>query len=89
MDIKYKKEKALQSHYSNINYYSPLVSKKYFKTLCKSLGIVLNNVDSVLDLGCGDGRLCQFIPSTTTYTGIDYSINRIKAAKKAYPLKNL
>jgi 2-polyprenyl-3-methyl-5-hydroxy-6-metoxy-1,4-benzoquinol methylase len=85
MDIKYKKEKDLQSHYDNTQYYSPLIGKPYFQNLCNSLKISMQDINSILDLGCGDGRLCQHIPKLSTYTGVDYSVKRIELAKKTYP----
>ena len=85
MDIKYKKEKDLQSHYNNTQYYSPLISKNYFQSLCDSLNVFTQDINSILDLGCGDGRLCRHIPKTSTYTGVDYSLNRVEVAKKLHP----
>jgi len=41
---------------------------------------------SVLDLGCGNGRLYQLFENTMTeYTGVDISPMLISEAKKAYP----
>ncbi len=40
--------------------------------------------DKVLDLGCGNGRFCQFLKGTD-YTGADISSGLIKEAKKRHP----
>ena len=42
---------------------------------------------SVLDIGCGNGRLSNFF-KYKTYTGIDISKNLIELAKKEYESKN-
>lgn len=39
---------------------------------------------SVLDAGCGYGRLCEFFDN---YTGVDFSPDFIKKAKELYPHK--
>ncbi len=40
--------------------------------------------EDVLDLGCGNGRFCEYLKETN-YRGIDFSENMIKEAKKRYP----
>lgn len=50
--------------------------KKYLKQVKKN--------DSVLDVGCGEGRLLQGI-KTSSYTGIDFSPTLLEIAKKRYP----
>jgi 2-polyprenyl-3-methyl-5-hydroxy-6-metoxy-1,4-benzoquinol methylase len=44
--------------------------------------------DSVLDVGCGEGRLLQGIGPKANYTGIDFSEELIKLAKKRHKGKN-
>jgi trans-aconitate methyltransferase len=39
----------------------------------------------VLDLGCGDGRLIDYLPSDIKYTGIDISDKLLDIAKHKYP----
>ena len=45
----------------------------------------INKDDSVLDLGCGNGRLIEMLQSSNKYLGIDNSKGLIKIAKKRYP----
>lgn len=39
----------------------------------------------ILDLGCGNGRLVNFLDKNHQYTGVDISSNLIKQAKKLHP----
>lgn len=39
----------------------------------------------VLDIGCGDGRVLEHLPSSVSYTGVDLNHVRIERAKKKYP----
>jgi len=43
---------------------------------------------SVLDIGCGNGRLLLGLPENTKYTGMDISRELLTEAKKAYPKIN-
>ena len=43
---------------------------------------------SVLDVGCGNGRLIMGLPKTIKYTGIDISSKLLEEAKKAHPDNN-
>jgi len=45
----------------------------------------INKDDSVLDLGCGNGRLIEMLQSSNKYLGIDNSDKLIEVAKKRYP----
>ena len=54
--------------------------KKYLKEIRKN--------DSILDVGCGEGRLIQGI-KTSSYTGIDFSPTLLEIAKKRYPKRKL
>lgn len=50
----------------------------------------LNNIPknaSVLDVGCGNGRLLLGLPKSIKYTGLDQSENLIDEAKKNHPNK--
>lgn len=42
---------------------------------------------SILDLGCGNGRLLSILPDQINYLGLDFSVSLIKEAKK-YALKH-
>ncbi|OGD83142.1 hypothetical protein A2572_03785 [Candidatus Collierbacteria bacterium RIFOXYD1_FULL_40_9] len=43
---------------------------------------------SVLDLGCGNGRILNGLPNDINYLGIDQSENLLEKAKLAHPNKN-
>lgn len=45
----------------------------------------LDDGDSVLDLGCGNGRLLTGIKAHVKYTGLDFSQTLIKQARKLHP----
>lgn len=73
------KEQQLIKHYdSNPKYYSPV--NEYLANL-----LTLRPGERLLDLGCGDGRLCQFIPDSVAYVGVDISQVRINIASQRYP----
>ncbi|HCW31121.1 TPA: hypothetical protein DGD59_00140, partial [Candidatus Collierbacteria bacterium] len=40
---------------------------------------------SVLDVGCGNGRLLLGLPEKTKYTGLDISKELLKEAERAHP----
>jgi SAM-dependent methyltransferase len=42
-------------------------------------------IQSVLDIGCGRGWLCDYLPPNTRYLGIDQNITAIDIAKKLHP----
>lgn len=42
----------------------------------------------ILDVGCGNGRLSQYLPSTAEYLGVDSSEALIAIAKKNFPDKS-
>lgn len=82
----YQKEKKLIKHYdSHLEYYSPIQDSSYFKYMCDSLEVDNTKINSVLDLGCGDGRLCESLDSGQDYFGVDYSEKRIAKAANKYP----
>jgi cyclopropane fatty-acyl-phospholipid synthase-like methyltransferase len=39
----------------------------------------------ILDLGCGEGALSQFVPQSDAYTGVDISAEAIEKANQLYP----
>lgn len=74
------KTSPMRTHYDSPN---PLektlwgMKKKQIKTLLSVLPI-----RSIIDVGCGDGRLIDAIPSHVNYTGIDISPTQIEEARK-------
>lgn len=70
------KEQALNSHYDNLAYYSPLDTTP-FNELCRMVDIT--PTDPILDVGCGDGRLAKRNPEYDV-TGVDYNQTRATAA---------
>ena len=48
----------------------------------------IKNNESVLDLGCGNGRYLEYMASGVKYTGIDFSEKLIELARKKYPEGN-
>ena len=89
MNIKYKKEGDLIPHYDKHGYYySPIggsVGESFAQKFFDDLSVDVGNVKSVLDLGCGNGRLSRLLKPSVHYVGVDYSSVRIDNAKNAYP----
>lgn len=84
MKIKHNEEKKLLSHYNkHPDYYSPLDHNNLDHIISKLTGSSPEQIESVLDMGCGDGRLSQYF-QTAEYVGVDYSEVRIKKAKKTF-----
>ena len=75
------RERDLVPYYNKtLEYYSPIgiEALALFK-------IEWANVSSVLDLGCGDGRLLGYVASHVEYLGLDGSPGRIAVAKEDWP----
>jgi 2-polyprenyl-3-methyl-5-hydroxy-6-metoxy-1,4-benzoquinol methylase len=89
MKTKYQKEENLIPHYDKHgHYYSPIgggMGASFLENFFNDLDVNADKIDSILDLGCGDGRLSNLIDASKNYVGIDYSSVRIKRAKKTYP----
>lgn len=61
-------------------------TREYLWDDLKLLSKYVINGDSVLDVGCGNGRLLQLFNDThITYTGLDQSEGLISVAKKKFP----
>jgi 2-polyprenyl-3-methyl-5-hydroxy-6-metoxy-1,4-benzoquinol methylase len=70
----------LKAYYDrNVSYYSPLRDTGAFTDMLSLVGV--SPPDSVLDVGCGDGRLLDHI-NPTWYVGVDYSYRRIELATR-------
>jgi SAM-dependent methyltransferase len=80
----HQREADLVAHYdSKPLYYSPLATKGFLQHLFQVLGVDVGAelVDgSVLDIGCGDGRLLRHL-GPPIYVGVDYSKVRIGRAR--------
>ncbi len=61
-------------------------TREYMWDDLKLLSVYVKNGDTVLDVGCGNGRLTQLFAGThVQYTGIDQSEELIKVAQAKYP----
>ena len=76
----YEKEEKLLKHYNKRLNYSSTAGGGALGTLKMSL-----TTGSLLDLGCGDGRLAKVIPKEMKYLGVDFSSGRIEKARKNHP----
>ena len=84
MKSKYKQENDLVEHYeAHPKYYSPVKNRNYFFNCLKKFDVNIELVSHVLDIGCGDGRICKYIPARIKYTGVDYSPTRINIANES------
>jgi SAM-dependent methyltransferase len=76
---------------ANSTYWSQTRSKKYRTTGTSNWPIVqsyldqLKSGDSLLDVGCGNGRLISGLKQTIRYTGIDFSEKLLQEAQTLYP----
>ena len=88
MKTKYPREQDLIPHYDKHGYYySPIggkVGALFLEKFLNDLNIDIDSLDSVLDLGCGDGRLSSLLSVSKNYVGVDYSNVRIKKAKDSF-----
>lgn len=86
MKTKYHDEEELISHYNkNPNYLSPIRKNNFKKLISKFVPNIKN--PSILDLGCGSGKLIPFLDnkfSDYSYAGVDYSLERINLAKSSF-----
>ena len=76
-------EAELVEHYdSNLNYAS--IGFENLMRLIGAFKLNLRRINTVLDLGCGDGRYTEFLSDILRVTayGVDYSPARIKKAEE-------
>ena len=78
------REKALIPHYDNHPvYYSPVANPNFVTAMLEfAVPRFRLTTRSVLDVGCGNGRLAGNLPEFIHVTGIDYSTVRIELARK-------
>ena len=85
----YEKERKLLAHYeANLKYYSTSI-----QPMLKEIGKTIpSSVNSVLDVGCGDGRACIALAKElgpgVKFVGVDYSPGRLKLAKERIAKEN-
>lgn len=73
------RERSLVPYYDKtLKYYSPICDDSLARFRIKWPG-------TVLDLGCGDGRLAEFVPAGVDIIGIDASAGRIAQAQARWP----
>ena len=80
-----RREAELIAHYDNtLEYYSPLDEDSVWVHALEAFGLPAPT--SVLDLGCGDGRLLWDLDleDLDVYIGVDYSRVRIAVAKAVW-----
>ena len=82
---KYIREAELIQHYdNNLKYYSPVSVEGYFTQMFKEFNIKIDQTSKILDLGCGDGRIFNYVKQVSNYVGVDYSSKRIDMARNKY-----
>ncbi|MEO8403083.1 MAG: class I SAM-dependent methyltransferase [Chitinophagaceae bacterium] len=59
---------------------------KLYKYVLKQLPSLENK--SIMDVGCGNGRLLDFLPESVKYAGYDFNENYIKNAREKYANRN-
>ncbi len=77
--------KIVKNNYEDIAEHFSETRKKYIWPELKNLAKMVKEGSSVLDLGCGNGRLIDAFEQKINYFGIDQSEALIKLAKKRYP----
>lgn len=84
-ESKYKREIDLIPHYDdNLKYYSPVSVEKYFTQMLEKFNIILDQKLKILDIGCGDGRVFNYVKHVSNYVGVDYSAKRVEMARNLY-----
>lgn len=78
------KNSPMRTHYDSSNPLERNLWRKKKETIQK----ILKNlpIKTIVDVGCGDGRLIDIIPTNISYTGVDISPTQTKEAKK-YSIK--
>lgn len=81
--MQHAKEQELIAFYDGkLDYYSP-ASQAELQRIATLVGAPTTG--KMLDVGCGDGRACFYaITHGMRYTGVDYSAERIKKARKEF-----
>ncbi len=67
------------------DFYQRLIgAEKYLSFLVNNIILNENNI-KILDLGCGSSIICDFLPDSVEYVGVDISEKYVKYSKKKYP----
>lgn len=80
-----------QMYDESSQYWSSTRQKKYRETGTANWPVIQQQLDnlktggSILDVGCGNGRLISGIKPNIKYVGIDFSKGLLNEAKKLYP----
>ncbi len=70
------------------DFYQRLIgAEKYLSFLVNNIILNENNI-KILDLGCGSSIICDFLPNSVNYVGVDISEKYIKYSSKKYPNRN-
>lgn len=86
LTFRYDTEAALMPHYDdNLQYYSPLQDRDETRKIFDAVGIRPERAGSVLDVGCGDGRLAAHFLPRTQFVGVDASEPRVQMAVGKFP----
>lgn len=72
-----KNYNLIAKHFSNTRQYN-------WSELLPFINQYAKSKQTILDIGCGNGRLLKILPSKINYAGIDQSKNLIKEAKKEF-----
>lgn len=76
---------SVQAFYDQTGKYFSQTRRWLWPEMLPYLNIIKQN-DTVLDIGCGNGRLLEGIQNEVTYIGVDFSSALLLAAKKLHPL---
>jgi SAM-dependent methyltransferase len=77
----------VKRNYEEIAVEFDLTRKKEVWPKMRELTVALPASASILDLGCGNGRLLEVLPNQVKYLGIDNSEALIRLARENYPGK--
>ncbi len=89
-DPKYPRERDLIPHYeAHPQYYSPV--PRVMSALIQAFPLDMGAIRTVLDVGCGDGRLSLWLAQhyEIAATGVDYSPTRVAKATATLGASNL
>ncbi|MDA3840287.1 MAG: methyltransferase [Patescibacteria group bacterium] len=77
--------KIVKNNYEDVAEHFSETRKKYIWPELKNLANTVKEDSTMLDLGCGNGRLIEAFDKKVNYYGIDQSEKLIKLAKERHP----